>query len=114
MNNVVWLLFGALLPTIAIEYGVLRLLGERDGRVLAASVVLNVLTNVPLNLYVLRFGITPWGVLLAETLVVAVEALGYWLLMRRACRSLFYSGLCNAVSFLCGLLFVLLRHLYAI
>ena len=42
----------ALIPTILIELAVLLLLRERSAKVLTASVVINILTNVPLNLYV--------------------------------------------------------------
>ena len=42
-----------LVATIVIEWGVLLLLGERRRRVLLASVAINVLTNVPLNLFAL-------------------------------------------------------------
>ena len=49
MTLVVVLLI-ALVLTILIELGVLLLLGERQKRVLCSSVVVNVLTNVPLNI----------------------------------------------------------------
>ena len=39
----------ALTLTIAVEMGVLWLLGERHGKVLRASVAMNILTNVSLN-----------------------------------------------------------------
>ena len=41
----------ALVATVLIELGVLYLLGEKRKRVLLASVVINVATNVPLNLF---------------------------------------------------------------
>ena len=43
----------ALVPTILIELGVLQLLREKRKKVLWSSVVINVFTNVPLNLYVM-------------------------------------------------------------
>ena len=39
----------ALVPTIAIELGVLLFVRERRRKVLLASVVMNVLTNIPLE-----------------------------------------------------------------
>ena len=39
----------ALVPTIAIELGVLLFVRERRRKVLLASVVMNILTNIPLN-----------------------------------------------------------------
>ena len=71
-----------LLATIVIELGVLLFLRERRRRVLWGSVGLNILTNVPLNLYAVYVGagLTMAGV--GEMFVMLVEALGYWWLMR--------------------------------
>lgn len=105
----------ALVPTILIEWGVLLMLGERQRRVLWASVLINALTNVPLNLYVIHYGISPMGIAVGETLVVAVEAMGYYWLIRDFRKALVYSFLCNAISFLIGclvqLLFLLTRNM---
>ena len=43
-----------LVATIVIELGVLLFLGERRRKVLYGSVVMSVLTNVPLNLYAIN------------------------------------------------------------
>ena len=93
----------ALLLTILIELGVLLLMGERQKRVLWLSAFVNVLTNVPLNLSLFYLEADDMTVLVGELVVVAVEALAY-------------SVLCNAISFLAGLLllllFVTLLHSY--
>ena len=101
----------ALLGTIVIELGVLLLLGENRRRVLWSSVVVNTLTNVPLNLYLLNVN-DGWGALcVGEILVVLVEAAWYWLFVRELKTALVYSVLCNAISFLIGLLFQLVWQL---
>jgi len=97
----------ALLATIVIEYGVLVLLRERRRKVLWASVGVNVLTNVPLNLYLLLVDGSVMTVAIGELLVVAVEALCYYGLMKRLSQAVVYSVLCNAISFFTGLLGVL-------
>ena len=98
----------ALVLTIVIEYGVLRLLGERSRRVLLSSVVVNVLTNVPLNVYLLTVG-TGWDSLfLGELLVLAVETLWYCYFVGQWIRALIYSLFCNIVSFMTGALIQLL------
>lgn len=94
----------ALTLTVLIELGVLWLLMERRGKVLALSVVINVLTNVPLNLYVMRVGYSTKVVLIGELLVFIVEALWYLIFIRDIKKAVVYSFLCNAVSFLSGLL----------
>lgn len=105
------LLLYALIPTILIELAVLLLLRERRGRVLVASVIINILTNVPLNLFIEYYPIGLLSVLLCEILVILVETLWYYLFIRNLKRSFVYSFLCNAISFLTGLL-VLLLYLF--
>ena len=111
--NSLTLLLTALVATILIEYGVLLLLGERRRNVLLGSVVVNVLTNVPLNLYVIHHDIGLTGIALAEGLVVVAEALWYFAFTRSLGQSCVYSLLCNAVSFLTGLLFTILSYYYS-
>ena len=94
----------AITLTVLIELGVLWLLMERRGKVLALSVVINILTNVPLNLYVMRVGYSTKVILIGELLVFVVEALWYLIFIRDIKKAVVYSFLCNAVSFLSGLL----------
>ena len=102
-----------LLPTIVIEWGVLLLLGERRRRVLWSSVVVNVLTNVPLNLWLMSVGGFGVGhIAVGELTVVVVEALWYWAVLKDLRRAAVYSLLCNAVSYLTGLLFQLLYECF--
>ena len=101
----------ALLPTILIELGVLLLLREKRKKVLWSSVIINVFTNVPLNLYVTFVDESFTTILLAELLIILVEAVWYWLFVRRLSQAFIYSTLCNAISFLTGLLFILLFYM---
>lgn len=97
-----------LIGTIVIELGVLLLMGERRRKVLYGSVVINVLTNVPLNLYALYEDKWLLTVVAGETTVVVVETLWYAWLVRNWRQAWVYSLLCNAISFLTGLLLELL------
>ena len=102
-----------LLATIVIEWGVLLFIGERCRKVLLASVAMNVLTNVPLNLYAFYVEFQGWSALIAgELLVVVVEALGYRMLLGDWRQAGIYSLLCNAISFLTGELLVLIILLF--
>ena len=97
-----------LVATIVIEWGVLLFLGEQRRRVLYGSVVMNVLTNVPLNLYAVCVS-DGWGTLIVgEALVVLTEALCYRLLVGEWRQAWIYSLLCNSISFLIGELLVLI------
>lgn len=101
-----------LASTIAIECGVLLLLRERRMKVLLSSVVINVLTNIPLNLFVLFVDDSWTVILLAEVLVILAEAAWYWLFLRLLRQAFTYSFLCNSISFLTGLLFLLLGNIF--
>ena len=98
----------ALVLTILIELVVLLLLCEKSRLVLGSSVVINVLTNVPLNLFVTYVDSSVVAIVLGELLVVAIETLWYYLFLRNLSRAFIYSFLCNAISFLIGLLIELL------
>lgn len=110
--TVTQMLLLALIPTILIELAVLLLLRERSGKVLMASVAVNILTNVPLNLYVNYVSNSLPTILCGEALVVLVETLWYCLFLANLPRSFMYSFLCNAISFLTGLLAQLLYILF--
>ena len=98
----------SLIPTILIEYAVLVALRERSARVLGASVVVNILTNIPLNLYVLFVSNSTPAIALGEVLVFLIEGLWYWLFLRDMSKAFIYSFLCNTIRFLTGLLIQLL------
>lgn len=97
-------LLTALILTIIIELIVLLALRERRGKILAAAIVVNVLTNVPLNLYVNIVGFSLSTVVIGEALVVIAEALWYWLFTKDLRQSVTYSILCNATSYSVGVL----------
>lgn len=98
----------ALVSTILIELVVLLLLRERRGLVLGSSVVINILTNVPLNLFVIYIDNSVATIVIGELLVMAIEAFWYYLFIHNLARAFIYSSLCNAISFLIGLLAELL------
>lgn len=101
-----------LVPTILIELGVLLLLREKRAKVLLASVGINVLTNVPLNIVLVCMGNTLPLLLAGEATVIAVEALCYRPLTGYWKQAAIYSFLCNAISFLIGLLAQLLCYYF--
>lgn len=98
----------ALILTILIELGVLWLLKERRIKILLSSVAVNVLTNVPLNLYFTNTEYSWSRVLICELIVFIVETLWYLCFTGRFRESVIYSFLCNAISFLMGLLVVII------
>ena len=97
-------MLSALLLTIAIEVGMLLLMGEKSKRVLVGAVAVNILTNVPLNYFLLTYGNSTGRLMAGEIMVVVVEALWYYLFVRQWRKATVYSLLCNATSFLAGIL----------
>ena len=93
-----------LLLTIVLELIALLMMGERSRRVLLASVPINISTNLPLNLVAAHVDDITTTVVVGEVVVVVVEALCYFWLLRDWRRAFVYSLLCNAFSFLAGLL----------
>lgn len=96
-------ILSALLPTIVLEMGMLLFLRERRRKVLLGSVGINVMTNVPLSIWAISTYPTWTGILVAELLVFIIETGAYHLLVRDLRQAAMYSFLCNAVSFLTGL-----------
>jgi peptidoglycan biosynthesis protein MviN/MurJ (putative lipid II flippase) len=96
----------ALLATILIEVAVLVLLGERRQKVVWASVAINIITNVPLNIVLQHVEQTAVAIAIGEAVVVIIELLWYYLFVRNIRQAAVYSVLCNAISFLIGLIFV--------
>lgn len=100
----------ALVATIIIEALVLLAFGERRWTVLGASVAMNVLTNVPLNIVVshmpaLHASIA--GQIVLEAVVLAIETVLFWLVMKDRRQAFIYALACNATSYLCGVAFSL-------
>lgn len=101
----------ALVATIIIEALVLLALGERRWTVLGASVAMNVLTNVPLNLVVSSLPAlhTSFMAQIAlEAVVLIIETALFWLVVRNRRTAFTYAFACNATSYLCGVAFSLI------
>ncbi|MBQ0021245.1 MAG: MFS transporter [Bacteroidales bacterium] len=96
-------LIKALLGTIIIEGLVLIALGVRSVKVLTFSSLINICTNVPLNILALCLPLSTSHILILELLVVAVEALAYRLILRNTRKAFTYSLSCNIASYLAGL-----------
>lgn len=108
-SSLAFSLLCTLVATVIIEALVLMALGERRWQVMAASVAMNILTNVPLNLAihfvpVLHTPTLPVQIAL-ESVVVCVETALFFVVTRSCRTALRYALLCNVTSYLCGLLF---------
>lgn len=99
-----YFMLSALLLTISVEAGMLLLMGEKRKDVLIGSVVINILTNVPLNHFLMTVGNTTGRIIVGELIVLLVEALWYFLFVRQWRKAAIYSLICNATSFLVGIL----------
>ena len=101
---VVWI-FLPLIGTISIEWVMLLILGERRVNVFVASVLMNVVTNVSLNVCLSFSYHSTWtDVAIGEVVVLVVETVWFWCVLRQWKKAAVYSFLCNAASFLLGLI----------
>lgn len=100
---VFWLLL-TLLPTVLIELVVLWCLRERRADVLWSSVAVNVLTNIPLHLFVIFVSDGLWAVVAGELVVLAVETAWYRYFVESWRQAFAYSFLCNGISCTAGVL----------
>ena len=98
-----------LVATIIIEFIVLRLLKENNKKVLLSSAIINILTNLPLNLFVAK---DMFSIGIAEVAIIAIEALWYWIFVKDIKKALTYSALCNITSFFAGLLIYIAANLF--
>lgn len=98
-----------LVATIIIEFIVLRLLKENNKKVLLSSVIINTLTNLPLNLFVPKDMVS---IGIAEVTIVEIEAIWYYLFVKDIKKSFIYSTLCNTISFFTGLLIDIAVYLF--
>jgi hypothetical protein len=103
-----------LILTIVFETLVLLALREYRAKVLLACVVMNILTNVPLNYYVQNVCPGMSSIIFGEQLVFAVEAVCYRFVTGNWRTALIYSALCNAVSFSMGVLMLCTYELITI
>ena len=109
-NPLAYTLLYPLLATIVIEALVLLAWRERRWQVLSMSVIMNVLTNVPLNLLVL-FCLPVLSIpmiLVLEGAVILIETLLYLPVTHQFRQAFTYSLSCNVISYLLGLGFEVL------
>lgn len=105
-----WLML-TLVPTVVIELVVLWCLRERRADVLWSSVVANVLTNVPLHVFIIFVSDSLWAMVVGEVLVVLVETAWYRYFAGPWRQAFIYSFLCNSISCVAGMLMQLVAQL---
>ena len=93
-----------LVITIVVELIVLMILFGLRWKVLLASIPINIATNIPLNLFIQHVDSSIWSIIVGELIVIVVEALCYYLLLKDLKQAFIVSLLCNLASFLVGLL----------
>ena len=93
-----------LIITIVVEFIVLMILFGLRWKVLLASIPINIATNIPLNLYIQHVDSSLWAIIIGELIVIVVETMCYYLLLKDLKQAFIVSLLCNLASFLIGLL----------
>lgn len=106
MDMKVVALLMALTLTIIVEWCMLLIMGEKRKSVLYSSVPINALTNLPLNVFVASAGAL--AIVMAEVMIVLVEAILYFIITKDIRQSVIYSALCNIASLFLGILVLLM------
>ncbi len=101
------------LLTCVIELLVLLILKEKNKKILFGSLVINLITNVPLNLFINNYHfetLLNYFVLIIglELLIITIEGLLYYLIDRNINKSIKYAITLNVTSYLIGLILSLL------
>ncbi len=104
------------LLTVLLEIMVLMIFREKRIKVYIASIIINLITNVPLNLFLLTYYFSnDWHYIITlislELLIIVIEVLLYYLLIKDKKRSIIYGVFCNLYSFLIGLIIAILVKL---
>ncbi|MBE6137514.1 MAG: hypothetical protein E7176_03865 [Erysipelotrichaceae bacterium] len=110
------LLFCFILTAI-IEFVALLFIGVRRKNILLYSILINLITNVPLNLFLYLYDykseLIYWLiVLLLEILILFIEAVLYFIAIKKIKKSFICSFICNSYSFLIGLLIFIITALF--
>ena len=90
-----------LILTMLIELLVLKLLGEKEKKILVSSLIVNALTNPAIN-YFIADNYIILNVAVGEIVVVMIEMIWYYLFGKTIKDALIYSVLCNVVSYFAG------------
>lgn len=104
------------LLTCIIEIIILIILSERRINILLFSLLINALTNIPLNLF-LKFNkfdsvfIYYLIVIILEILIIFIESVLYYLVIKDKKKSIMYGFFCNSFSFSIGILIMSLLSL---
>lgn len=98
-----------LILTVLIEWIVLIILKEKKKHIFVVSLLLNIITNVSLNICLLKINFADIYIyficlILSEFAIFILEGLGYYLFLKEKKKSICYSLLCNTTSFIVGLI----------
>lgn len=95
------------LLTVLIEIAVLRIIGEKNINVYIASIIINLITNVPLNIFLYLYSFSDitiyYCILISlEIFILIIEGFMYYLVLKNYKKSFLYSILANLASFAFG------------
>ncbi len=108
LKILIFFIVEALIITIVIELLMLLIQREKNYKIYLYSILINVITNVSLNVGI-QFVEPSYYYLvvsLSEVMIVLIEALAYFWLYKDFKKSLRISLVCNSASFLLGLILI--------
>ncbi|MFA5037983.1 MAG: hypothetical protein WC479_12500 [Candidatus Izemoplasmatales bacterium] len=98
----------ALLLTIVIEITVLFLMKEKNKKIYLASIIINIFTNISLNLIIPIIPANYYDIIVLglEIVIVIIEFFLYLLLFKNPKQAIKISFFCNFFSYVLGLIFM--------
>jgi hypothetical protein len=108
LKILIFFIVEALIITIILELLMLLVQREKNYRVYLFSILINIITNVSLNIGIqfVEPGYYYLVVTILEALIVLIEAASYFLIYKDFKKSLRISLVCNLTSFLIGLILI--------
>ncbi|MDE5565452.1 MAG: hypothetical protein K2I77_00550 [Anaeroplasmataceae bacterium] len=106
--NYIKSLLEPLILTVLIEWIILIILKEKRKLIFLVSFLLNIITNISLNICLLKINFADIYIyflclILSEIAIFIIEGFGYFIFLKEKKKSIFYSLWCNGTSFIVGL-----------
>ena len=96
-------LLKALLATIIVEELVLLILKEKKIKIYLICLIMNVITNVSLNILIHFVSNYYLFLIVAEVVIFIIEAFVYYLVKKDIRKAILISLICNILSFIIGM-----------
>lgn len=100
------ILLKALVLTITIEILALLIQREKTIKIYFLSIIINIFTNISFNFAIQVFPLNNYYIIVLEIIIVIIEFLCYYVLIKDIKRAIRISFICNLLSYFIGVLLI--------